>query len=165
MINDDLKNLLAKIREAAERVNKRHDDLFYNDLTGMCLICSTVIVTVLRKLGDKTAVLAHGCCLEEKHYRGIANHCWVEYKGHILDITVTQFRNGFINFFDRPPKPVEIIPLNEEVQEEAYLKIEELPANSIQKAYSWAMDSGWPTYQCPYPKLVKEIIAETGLFA
>lgn len=160
MINDELKDILNKLREAAERVNKRCGDQFYDDLTGMCLICSTVVVTAFRRLGLKGARLVHGRCCEDY---GIANHCWVNYNDHVIDITATQFRNGFIEFLNRPPSKVEIIPIDE--TKEAYLPAEELPTTSVEKAYSWAVDSAWPVYQCPYPKLVRSILNESGLFA
>jgi hypothetical protein len=88
-------------RRDAEHFFKR---IYGSDLAGACLVASTHLVLSLQALG-RAAKLVVG------EYGNIParqqDHCWVEFRGKIVDITATQFSDDVGDVFIPEPAFVE----------------------------------------------------------
>lgn len=83
-----------------EKFSREHGEYGYEDLSCLCAISSYFLVMVGRQFGYHLT-LVEGLAFDEEIDDLLSgeeeldppspNHCWVEYKGKIIDLTATQF--------------------------------------------------------------------------
>jgi len=90
-MNDELKLIAIASREAMEGFAKEYHIAGGDpkDLLGYCAISSYLLCLVARKFGYRLT-LVEGVAFDE-YDSDYINHCWVQYKKIIIDITATQF--------------------------------------------------------------------------
>jgi hypothetical protein len=79
------KNVRRVCEEAAFSKSSKCYDFYHDDgLSCMCAIASVALSECLNYFNCKSKVF-------EGKYKRYNNHCWVEYRNNIIDITATQF--------------------------------------------------------------------------
>jgi hypothetical protein len=95
MSTKELRKILLKVRKALENFALSEDSKdfsFHQDptLAGCCAVGSFVLKEELASVGVSSNVVY--CLYDEKDLlSGPYGHCYVEYKGLILDVTISQF--------------------------------------------------------------------------
>ena len=95
---------LEEIQQIADHIRRqvkrwvKNDPSISSDLTGACAIASNALWQTLRLLGYDKANLV---CVSTIDY----GHCWVEYRGSVIDITASQFAGPEIAIFKRREAP------------------------------------------------------------
>lgn len=88
-----LLEIAKKARRLTERFQKKNPEIGSEDLECYCAIGSKILYELAKKEGYRVSFV-EGNFSNNKYTawdRDIPNHCWVEYKKVILDITATQF--------------------------------------------------------------------------
>jgi len=80
-----LATILRETRAWAEEVQAQFPFDYGDDLCGLCAVASKELFTRLKANGFKDVLIACNDC-----------HCFVIYKGRVLDVTATQFRKPAI---------------------------------------------------------------------
>lgn len=93
-----IQTIAAQVRSCVKRWVKNDPCIDYKDLMGACAIASYTLWKALKVLGYEKANLV---CVSTIDY----GHCWVEYRGYVIDITATQFAGPEIAVFQRRKAP------------------------------------------------------------
>lgn len=72
-------NAALRARRKTEKIQRHNRSLFDKDLTGLCGVASVILWKELKKDKITAQIIAND------------EHAFVMYKGHILDVTATQF--------------------------------------------------------------------------
>ena len=88
--------IAKKARALTEKFAKKHPDIGYpEDLSCYCAIGSRILHLLAEKNGYELEFIQgyFGDVFDSdrKLTSSSINHCWLEYKGHVVDITATQF--------------------------------------------------------------------------
>lgn len=81
------KEIALKIRQSLEKDIENEDSIFYDfgeDLRGLCAICSFALTKVFQMYNEEAEVY-------KGQFEGRDDHCWVETKQRVWDITASQF--------------------------------------------------------------------------
>lgn len=134
-----LKKIATVSRREMESFVRKHDRYNAEDLAEYCGISSFFLIMLGQKFGYRmTLVEGLAFTNEIEHFLEDGpgsynpNHCWVEHKGMIIDLTATQFRKSL--------KKVHIVNANNK---------EYLAINRNNKAKS-NFRRTWPHEQSPY---------------
>jgi hypothetical protein len=129
-----------------EKFSREHSDYGYDHLACLCAISSYFLVMVGRQFGYHLT-LVEGLAFDEDIEDLLwdeeldppsSNHCWVEYKGKIIDITATQF--------DDSVKKVHIV--DDTSENYWWITRHNLARQALKRS--------WPTNQSPYA-YIKEL--------
>ena len=119
---------------AKSRASTNYDFHDKDDLSCMCAVASFVLAEALRKNGFECNVI-HGNFSRYGCYN--SEHCWVEVKNKIIDITATQFKSSI-------PKVYIVSNKNRQF-------IDKEIKNDYQSFYKWSS-------QMPSPKITEKIL-------
>jgi len=91
----DIRDIALKVRRACEMfsVSQESESFDYHgddELGGMCATASFALRKYLKKKGIEVEVISGDYKLRDQWFDREC-HCWVEYRGYIIDITATQF--------------------------------------------------------------------------
>lgn len=126
MSKEQIVEIATRIREWAERSNRRRKNPFSSDLCGMCAIAAAKLFTELKKAGINARLVAND------------DHCFVQVRDMIVDVTATQFGK----------KPV--LAVRRHILERESDKIWWRPTyrfDSTKDLRTHQKRSGWPAYQ------------------
>lgn len=134
-----IRSIAKIVRKKCEVFAKSEDSTNYDfhdhdDLSCMCAVASFVLAEALRKNGFECNVI-HGKFYLNGCYR--SEHCWVEVKNKIVDITATQFKSSIPKVYivsDKNPQFVD-----KEIK------------NGYSSFYNWSS-------QMPSPKVTENIL-------
>lgn len=121
-ITRDIIELAYKVRRAVKRWTRDNCEVDPEDLCGACAIASYTLYKALQNKGYRPTLV---CAVN-----GFEGHCWVELRGHIIDVTATQFD---------PELPlVHVVPVNEQEFDftDLYLNKQALKETSSWRAQS-----------------------------
>lgn len=82
--------LARRVRKEAVIIANGNEYGDCNDLNSYCAITSHFFVSVARRYGYNLS-LVEGVAFEDDMEDDFVNHCWVQYRGKIIDLTATQF--------------------------------------------------------------------------
>lgn len=93
MIPKEMFKVAKKVRFlVSERIASKYDEFDPKTMACACAITSYVLHEALTEKGINTTFVAG-------HYDGCGDHCWIEYRGHIIDPTATQFNSRLPKIF------------------------------------------------------------------
>ena len=87
-----IRQIASRVRKQCEKFADSPDNHFLDNLEGLCAIASYILQKELHKKGIDTKLI-QGNFLEEwdEPCPDPYNHCWIEWKDYIIDVTATQF--------------------------------------------------------------------------
>lgn len=89
MLTPQLITIIKKVRNTIEELNLQLNNPWGNNLCGFCGIASRFLIRAANHNGIRNMRLVYGYF--ENDYN---THCWVEYSGFAIDLTISQF-SGF----------------------------------------------------------------------
>lgn len=144
-----LRKIATETRAEMESFARKHNDIGYEgsdvDLSCYCAIASYFLVMVGRKFGYNLS-LVEGAAFEGDDFTYAddeftdydINHCWVEHKGKIIDLSAKQF--------DPSLRKVHVV----DVDDNEYWPVRR--NNAVRKDFK----AQWPNEQSPYT-YIKEL--------
>ena len=144
-ISHQIINISEQVRKACEKFAMSKEAIeydFYNDeeLGSMCAVASTALRDVLKRRRFNPVLM-------QGEFGDGMEHCWVQVKDKIIDVTATQF-----NTKDHKYPAVYITNVNNKKYSEGK-KIKK-PITYFQKIVQW------PESQCPNREILKKIVSQ-----
>lgn len=139
------------VRRTVKRWANDNPFISLDDMMGACAITSYTLWMILKELGCQQAKLV---CLEDHHCSG---HCYVEYAGHIIDVTATQF--------DPTLPSVYVCEISKKSQHDFYRMPKSYHDNqAVERIKTWIDDQQPERYETKIARYVTRIVNEMNNF-